>query len=126
MEKYLNAKVYYTSNTPPSNSNSCWIKNTRFGEIKLIVGGSLSLNEEINQLVLRRHILKSDSTYVFKASPRRPHAQNFKASSSPCQGIRKGEGKREKICKTGWEPAAVGAALAVVSDASRRHTCPFD
>jgi hypothetical protein len=35
---------------PPSNS--WWIKNTEFGEIKLMVGMSLSLHEEICQLEL--------------------------------------------------------------------------
>jgi hypothetical protein len=33
-------------------SNSCWINNTEFGEIKLMMVTSLSLHEEICQLKL--------------------------------------------------------------------------
>jgi hypothetical protein len=43
---------------------------------------------------------------------RRLGAQNFWTSPSPCQGIRKGEGEREKKGKTGWEHASKAKQLS--------------
>jgi hypothetical protein len=47
---------------PPSDS--WWINNTEFEEIKLMMSASLSLREEIYQLELGRHILKSNNTIL--------------------------------------------------------------
>jgi hypothetical protein len=46
------------------SSNSWWIKNIGLREIKLMVDTSLRLREEIYQLELWRHILKSDDTIL--------------------------------------------------------------
>jgi hypothetical protein len=37
---------------PSPLSNSWWIKNTKFGEVKLMLSASLNLHEEIYQLEL--------------------------------------------------------------------------
>jgi hypothetical protein len=49
LEKYNNRKPMTHLILP---SNSWWINNTKFGEVKLIMGASLSLREEICQLEL--------------------------------------------------------------------------
>jgi hypothetical protein len=49
LEKYSNRKAN-TYLIPPSNS--WWINNTEFGEVKLMMRASLSLREEICQLKL--------------------------------------------------------------------------
>jgi hypothetical protein len=50
LKKYNNRKDQYISNTPLSNS--WWINNTEFEEVKLMMSTSLSLREEICQLEL--------------------------------------------------------------------------
>jgi hypothetical protein len=42
-------------------SNSWWINNSEFGEKEAILRSGMGLREEICQLQLRRHILKSEN-----------------------------------------------------------------
>jgi hypothetical protein len=62
LEKYNIRKKANTYLIPPSNS--WWIKNIEFGEVKLMMSTSLSLREKICQLELWRNILKSDNTIL--------------------------------------------------------------
>jgi hypothetical protein len=68
-EEYTNNHLYKYNNRetniyliPPSDS--WWINNTKFGEVKLMMSVSLSLREEICQLKLWRHILKNNNTIL--------------------------------------------------------------
>jgi hypothetical protein len=61
LKKYNNRK---TNTYLIPLSNSWWINNTEFGEVKLMMNTSLSLREEIYQLKLRRHKLKSNNTIM--------------------------------------------------------------
>jgi hypothetical protein len=61
LEKYNNRKI--NTYLIPS-INTWWINNTEFEEIKLMMSASSNLREEICQLKLRRHILKSNNTIL--------------------------------------------------------------
>jgi hypothetical protein len=59
-------KLDYTCLTPPSNS--WWINNTEFEEKEAMLRSSLGLREEIRQLQLGRHILKSENRILHNSA----------------------------------------------------------
>jgi hypothetical protein len=56
--------IIETANIYLPSSNSWWINNTEFEEVKLMIDTSLSIHEEICQLKLWRHILKCDNSIL--------------------------------------------------------------
>jgi hypothetical protein len=54
------------SNTPPLNS--WWINNTKLGEKEAMLRSDLGLREEISQLQLGRHILKSEDLILHSSA----------------------------------------------------------